>query len=117
MREQKCLKRNFSFRCIFDFDFTTDIACRPAIGEVSAMNDAIPQDLSTLLERFISRSDTTLAAANRIEVLLEDAFPNDDVVRDRVVDLALYRPGGGEFLFDETEMRSRLGRLLDYLTQ
>ncbi|NIJ67444.1 hypothetical protein FHR20_004428 [Sphingomonas leidyi] len=79
------------------------------------MNDGITYDLMLLLDRFVSGRDTSLAAASRLEVLLAEAYPDDEVVQDRAGDLAQYRPGGGEFLFDETEMRSRLGRLRDYL--
>ncbi|MHA6722889.1 hypothetical protein [Sphingomonas sp. RS2018] len=60
-------------------------------------------ELRRLLDRFVSGEDASLKAANRLEVLLEEAFPDDDVVQDRVGDLAQYRPGGGEFLFDEKE--------------
>ena len=79
------------------------------------MNDGITYDLMLLLDRFVSGRDTSLAAASRLEVLLAEAYPDDEVVQDRAGDLAQYRPGGGEFLFDEPEMRSRLGRLRDYL--
>ena len=73
-------------------------------------------ELASLLDSFVDGTDTSLLAANRLEVVLAEAFPDDDVVQDRVGDLALYRPGGGEFLLDEVAMRSRLGRLRDYLT-
>ena len=72
-------------------------------------------DLTTELDRFVTGEDTSLAAANRLEVLLDETYPDDEVVQDRVVDLALYRPGGGEYLIDTVEMRKRLARLRDYL--
>jgi hypothetical protein len=52
---------------------------------------------------------------NRLEVPLDERFLLNDVAQGRVGDLARYRPGGGEFLLDEAEMRSRLDRLRDYL--
>lgn len=81
------------------------------------MHDGNAHDLATRLNRFVDGRDTSIAAANQLEVLLAEAFPDDGVVQDRVGDLAQYRPGGGEFLFDETEMRTRLGRLRDYLAR
>ena len=72
-------------------------------------------DLSTALSSFIDGEDTSLAAANRLEVLLDKAYPEDGLVQERVIDLASYRPGGGEFLFDTAEMQGRLARLRDHL--
>lgn len=72
-------------------------------------------ELTWLLDRFVDGDDTSLDAANRLEALLSEMYPGDDVVEDRVGDLAQFRPGGGEFLFDETEMRRRLDRLRTYL--
>lgn len=72
-------------------------------------------DLLSSLNLFVSGHDTSIELANHLEVLLDEAYPDDDVVQARVVDLALYRPGGGEFLIDTSEMRARLTRLRDYL--
>lgn len=72
-------------------------------------------ELASLLDRFLTGEDVSMAAANRLEVLLSDAFPDDELVQGRVGDLAQYRPGGGDFLFDEKEMCARLSRLRDYL--
>lgn len=80
------------------------------------MDNEFAQEIASLLERFVLGFDTSLAAANRLEVLLDEAYPDDDVVQGRVSDLAQYRPGGGDLLFDELEMRRRLARLRDYLT-
>lgn len=80
------------------------------------MTKTTSPELASLLDRFVTGEDVSLAAANRIEVLLSDGFPDDELVQDRAGDLAQYRPGGGDFLFDEEEMRSRLSRLRDYLT-
>ncbi|AMS43378.1 hypothetical protein [Aminobacter aminovorans] len=78
--------------------------------------DEIGLELEALLGRFVNGDDTRLATANRLEVLLSDLFPGDEVVNERVGDLAQYRPGGGEFLLDAEEMRTRLDRLRRYLT-
>jgi len=79
------------------------------------MTDTTMHQLALMLDRFVSGEDISLIAANQLEVLLSDGFPDDELVQDRVGDLAQYRPGGGDFLIDEREMRSRLGRLRDYL--
>lgn len=77
--------------------------------------DETALELETLPHRFVDGDDTSLAAANRLEVLLSDLFPRDVVVNERVDDLVQYRPGGGEFLVDAEEMRARLDRLCSYL--
>lgn len=77
--------------------------------------DETTLELATLLNRFVDGDDTSLAAANRLEVLLSGLFPGDEVVNARVGDLVQYRPGGGECLVDAEEMRARLGRLRSYL--
>ncbi|MGX5827845.1 hypothetical protein [Mesorhizobium sp. 43Arga] len=74
-------------------------------------------DLSLLLTRFVSGEDTSLAAADSLEVLLDEAYPDDEVVQSAVIGLASYRPGGGPFLFDTPEIQRRLLRLRDYLSR
>ena len=81
------------------------------------MQDAATIELETLLNRFVEGDDTSLAAANRLEVLLSDMYPANEVVADRVGDLAQYRPGGGDYLLDAAEMQSRLARLRTYLAR
>lgn len=70
---------------------------------------------SSLIEGFIAGRDTTLAAANRIEVLLDQAFPDDDFIQEIVVALACYRPGGDDYTLDETAIRTLLLRTQRYL--
>lgn len=79
------------------------------------MTDA--KNLRGLLEQFCSRDDNSIQAANAIEVALDDAFPNDDQVQDVVLALASYRPGGGEFLYDEQEIKRRLAPIIRRLTE
>jgi len=68
-----------------------------------------------LLDEFVTGRDTALHASGRLEVLLDDTFPEDDTVQEIVEVLARYRPGGGEFLFDTSEVQDRLARLKIYL--
>lgn len=72
-------------------------------------------ELNALLDQFIDGNEVSLSMASRLEVLLDETYPDDEVVQDRVSDLARYRPGGGDFLLDVDDMRLRLRRLRDYL--
>lgn len=53
------------------------------------------------LRDFVENRDRSLAAAGRLEVALDALFPEDEAVQDVVLALASYRPGGGDFLYDE----------------
>lgn len=72
-------------------------------------------EVNQLIERFVSGADTSLEAANAIELSLEDAFPEDDYVQQTVEMLAMYRPEGGEFLFDTPAITQRLTETIKYL--
>lgn len=72
-------------------------------------------EIDQLIERFVSGADTSLEAANAIEVALDDAFPDDDHVQQTVEMLAMYRPEGGEFLFDAAGIKERLVETASYL--
>ena len=76
---------------------------------------AITPEIGYLIHRFVSAADTSIEAANEIEVLLDDSFPDDDHVRQTVEMLAMYRPGGGEFLFDTAAMRQRLIETMEHI--
>ena len=56
-----------------------------------------------------------IESANKIEAALDDTFPDDDHVQQTVEMLALYRPEGGEFLFDTTTISQRLIETLRHL--
>jgi len=70
-------------------------------------------NIEAAFARFIA--DHTLEAAQHLEVLLDDAFPDDPLVQECVEILACYRPGGGEFLFDEKQIEPHLQRLRAHL--
>jgi hypothetical protein len=65
-------------------------------------------EIIALIDRFISGVDISLAAANRLEVLLDDAWPEDDFVQGTVEMLACYRPEGGEWIVDVRAVQQRL---------
>lgn len=68
--------------------------------------------LLRLIEGFIYGEDISIKAANAIELALHDMFPADDRAQELVEMLASYRPGGGEFLYDEMQVRSKLEAFL-----
>ena len=71
--------------------------------------------LEQMLGSFISGSDRSTAMAGRIEVLLDKEFPDDEELQDFVTILAMYQPGGGEFLYDEVAMIDMCNNLLEIL--
>ncbi|KQO53864.1 hypothetical protein [Methylobacterium sp. Leaf85] len=75
------------------------------------MNHAIEQ----AIERFVSGMDVSIETANYIETVLDDGFPSDDYVQQTVEMLAMYRPGGEEFLFDTGAIKQRLIETAKYL--
>jgi hypothetical protein len=71
---------------------------------VAATDEAPLQRLERLLESFVAGEDRSVRFANGIEGLLLEAFPDDDALEDLLVALASYRPGGGEYLYDEAAL-------------
>jgi len=70
-----------------------------------------------LLETFISGERRSLEDAQELEVSLDEAFPDDDAVQDFVTDFALYRPGGGDYLYDEENIKGKCEQILGLLAQ
>jgi hypothetical protein len=69
-----------------------------------------------MLDAFIEGQDRSLALAGRLEVAIDEAFPDDTECQDLVLALASYRPGGGDHLYDEeaiatkcAQIKSRIG--------
>lgn len=73
-------------------------------------------DISLLIKRFIEGEDISVSAANRLEVALDEMFPDDAHVQDVVAALAMYRPGGGDFLFGTSEMQRMLIKISPYIS-
>ena len=71
--------------------------------------------LMAQIQRFIDGVDVSLEAAGLIEVGLDDAFPDNDWIAGKVLMLASYRPGGGESLYDEHQVRVELEKVLPRL--
>jgi hypothetical protein len=81
------------------------------------------KDLKAMLRRFASGEDQSREFVQRIDTLLLEAFPGGagfpdaETFTDLEVALACYRPGGGQFMYDESQMESVcaavLGRIRD----
>jgi hypothetical protein len=69
------------------------------------------------MERFARGEDCSLAAANFIEGEIATIFPEDDELQELAELLAQYRPGGGEFLWSEDDVRPRMTRWCEVLRQ
>ncbi len=76
---------------------------------------SMTSEIEQLITLFIAGNDTSIEAANRIELALDDYFPEDDYVQATVEMLAMFRPEGGAFLFDRDAINQRLGDTLQYL--
>ena len=78
------------------------------------------KEIKTLIEmlnKFISREDCSMEIANKIEVTLDELFPDDDEIQDFVTYFASYRPSGGNYLYDEDSMVRKSMTLLNIITQ
>ena len=67
-----------------------------------------------MLQAFAGGKDRSVRAANEIEGVLAESFPDDDEFQDLLIALASYQPGGGEYLYDRDSIR---GVVADALTE
>ena len=70
--------------------------------------------IERLIQRFVAGADVSIRAANEIEVALDD-YPDDDYLQQTREMLAMYRPDGGEYLFDTAAITQRLIETLEHL--
>ncbi|WP_217568750.1 hypothetical protein [Mesorhizobium sp. GbtcB19] len=73
------------------------------------------EELMELIGRFISGNDISISAANKIEVLLADNFVDDETLQDFSITLSMYRPGGGDLLYDYDYVRSKMILIEKYM--
>jgi hypothetical protein len=59
------------------------------------------ENLKALLRTFIRGQNRSLGLAGEIESAISKAFPEDEDLDDFENALALYSPGGGDFLYGE----------------
>ena len=69
-------------------------------------------DLKKALERIVRDKDFSLAAAEALESLISQSFPEDERFEELLHILASYRPGGGEFLYSEQDLDRECSQLL-----
>lgn len=67
--------------------------------------------INFLIKKFIGGDDRSLACANELEVALDDSFPEDEEIQDTILMLASYRPGGGDYLYSEEEVKKQLEKI------
>lgn len=75
------------------------------------------KSIDAMLEEFIAADRPSILLANEIEVALDDAYPDNDYVQGLVTMLAMYRPEGGEYLYNAETVRAKLMRAKDYLSK
>ncbi len=64
------------------------------------------------LQRIVVQRDFSLNAADALVTAILKEFPDDQRFEDLLDILAQYRPGGGEFLFDEQKLEAECQRVL-----
>jgi hypothetical protein len=72
--------------------------------------------LFELMQRFVSGRDRSMALAAEIEVSLAEVFGEQEPFPDLSLALASYRPGGGEYLYNEEQIVIRMKRAIDQIT-
>ena len=70
------------------------------------------KELTERIQRFVDGTDVSVESVALIEAGLDDAFPDNDWMSEKVLMLASYRPGGGESLYDEQQVRLELLKVL-----
>ena len=80
-----------------------------------AGNNMDDNELIFRMENLINGSDISIENANYIESYLDESYPDDDVIQDFVTCLALYTPGGGEFLYDKDQIAKEAKYVLNYI--
>ncbi|WP_421567780.1 hypothetical protein [Stenotrophomonas sp. PD6] len=73
------------------------------------------EELLSLIKAFVSGNDVGIEAANRMEMLLDDSFPDDDYLQETIEMLACYRPEGGREVLGIESIRRRLMGIGTYL--
>jgi hypothetical protein len=68
-----------------------------------------------LIKAFVAGTNRSLNIVNRIEVDLDEMFPEDDEIQDFITMFAMYRPGGGDYLYNEERIKKEFENLLSIL--
>lgn len=67
------------------------------------------------IARIVKQRDFSLSSADALVTAILTDFPNDHRFEDILEVLAQYRPGGGEFLFDEKRLENECKNVLTFL--
>ena len=72
-------------------------------------------DLIDDLKIFIRKEDHLIGRAHKIEVGIDELFPEDDYAQSFVADLAQYSPGGGDYLYSFEDILPKAKSVLNWL--
>lgn len=78
-------------------------------------------DLEAMLHQFASGEDQSRELVQKIDTLLSEAFPNGEdfpsagAYEDLELAIACFRPGGGQFMYDEAQMATLCASVLSRL--
>ena len=73
------------------------------------------KELTERIQRFVDGTDVSVASVALIEAGLDDAFPDNDWMSEKVLMLASYRPDGDQPGHDEAHVRRELTEVLTRL--
>ena len=79
------------------------------------------RDLTLLLQQFASGKDQSRELVREIDTLLSEKFPGGegfpdmDAFEELEVAVGCYRPGGGQFMYDEAQMAAICASVLALL--
>ena len=73
------------------------------------------EHLIALMESFVSGEAISVNDANKLEGALLECSPERPELEDLADDLAQYRPGGGDFLYNYVQMKPKVAYFLRVL--
>jgi hypothetical protein len=73
------------------------------------------QRILYLLKRFVANEERSLNLAGELEGELARVFPEDERFEDLIDALAAYRPGGGEYLYDDERIATKCNWVISQL--
>ncbi|MBJ9951617.1 MULTISPECIES: hypothetical protein [unclassified Acinetobacter] len=66
--------------------------------------------LNDRIQNFIEKKDISIKNAQEIDFLLNNLGIDNEVIDDLILMIALYVPGGGDFLLDEDQIIIQLNK-------
>ena len=68
-------------------------------------------ELNHRIRDFIDKKDISIKNAQEIDFLLGDLNIDNEIIDDLILMIALYVPGGGDFLLDEDQIINQLRKV------